>query len=252
MRVTAIIIAWNEATIIPFAMRHYAAFCDDIVVFDHHSTDATAELVRRWPQGRVQEYDTGGVLRDDIHAHIKNDVHKNRGPYRVTPPVSGEWCIMVDADEFLYHPAIREYLLACADQGITVPAVQGYDMVSDALPDADDQRQLWSIIRHGIPYQNGSKCCCVHSDADIRYAPGAHCATIGGRVTGGTPRGQTGLSLLHYKWLAWPYVERKLRNLRLSPENRAAGWGTSLLDIEAQRVRYETMLRDRVEVLPPQ
>ena len=79
MRITAIIVARDEAAIMPFTMRHYAEFCDDIVVFDHHSVDGTPNIVRSFPQGRVVPYDTGGVLRDDIHTDIKSDVWKNRG-----------------------------------------------------------------------------------------------------------------------------------------------------------------------------
>lgn len=251
MRITAIIVAWNEATIMPFTMRHYSAFCDEVLVYDHHSTDGTADIVRSFPKGRVQQYDMGGELRDDLHTVLKSFAYRNQGQFAPNPPVSGDWFIMADADELLYHPDIRRYLEACDQAGITIPSILGWDMVSDTLPDPSDRRQIWEIVTEGIYEQQMGKNICIHKDAEILYAPGCHNACFGGRFKGGRCQGfAEHLRLLHFKWMSWPHVEKKLKNLRLSGPNMMMGWGTSLLDIPTQKARFETMLRERKRVLP--
>lgn len=208
MRITAIILARDEEIIMPFTLRHYAEFCDEIVVMDNGSRDRTAAHVGACPRARLVPYSTGGVLRDDIHAMMKSEIYRNVGQYRVTPPVSGDWFIMADADEFVHAAGgMRKALEQYEREGVTLPDMDGYEMCGDAVPDGNDERQLRAIIRTGTRHVIYDKAICVHRTLAIGYGLGAH--TIR-RLTGVEVRGGAHLMLLHYSFLSREYHDRKL------------------------------------------
>ncbi|OHB81171.1 MAG: hypothetical protein A2W31_05005 [Planctomycetes bacterium RBG_16_64_10] len=218
------------------------------MVFDNCSTDRTCEIAKACPVARLAHYDTGGLMRDDINRDIKSEVYQNAGKYALTPPVVCDWAINVDADEVLYHPAMRAYLQSCTDRGITQPSVTGFEMIADGLP-VDDGRQIWEHVHLGYPWFMANKPCCVHSSLKVKYAPGGHGIEKYEGKAQGSPERE--LKLLHYKWLGWPYVEKKLRGLKdtLSPQNWLSGWGTDLIDVEAQKKRFEARRVERREVV---
>lgn len=105
---SACIVAYNEADRIGRCLTSLA-FCDEIVVVDSHSTDATREIAvahgarvieRDWPGYRAQKQ-----FAMDVCSH--------------------DWVLNLDADEVV-SPALREEILALREHGFAPAA--GYAM----------------------------------------------------------------------------------------------------------------------------
>ena len=81
-RLSVYLIAFNEADKIEAALRS-VAWADEIVVADSNSTDATAEIARRYT-GRVIQvpFEGFGKLRNDVIDQL-----------------TGDWVFSLDADE---------------------------------------------------------------------------------------------------------------------------------------------------------
>ncbi len=132
MRVDVYAVAWNEECMLPHFLRHYERIADRIVVYDNGSDDATCDLVRAHPLAELRSYDTGGT----IHAGIRYALLGSC--YREVRGVA-DWVIVADCDELLYHEDLRGLLARYGADGVTLPKVRGYSMVTDdPVPDARD------------------------------------------------------------------------------------------------------------------
>jgi glycosyltransferase involved in cell wall biosynthesis len=238
--ITVITLTKNERAMIPFFLRHYARFADLIVVNDNDSSDGTREYAMSHPKTVVIPYSTGGVLRDDVHRDIKSN------QYRTLP---GEWFIIVDCDEFVWHPDMAGYLDRCYHAGITLPRVAGYNMVGpkNGIPDDDDRAQLTDLIPNGVRYPFYDKSAVVHKSIQINYMIGSHYANPTGRVLQSQ---DAEIKLLHYYWLSEEYrIVRTISTLKaLSNENVANGWGEQP-SVEELRQTYRKMAEEAVRVI---
>lgn len=240
--ITVITLTHNEHYMVPFFLRHYERLVDNIVVFDNQSDDGTPELLGEHPKVTIVKYDTNGLLRDDIHAQIKSQAYRS---------MSGDWFIVCDFDEFVWHPDLKKYLDTCAYKGWTLPLVDGYSMIGDAAPEDDGKTPLTSLIRKGVPDPWYSKPCVIHRSARVRYTPGAH-GYVQDPFTDPLDRSPTAeIKLLHYNWLSLEHgLEKRRRGAaRLSPENIANKWGLQYLDLDTQRQEYENFKALASEVI---
>lgn len=230
VKITVITVARDEERMIPFFLRHYQDWVDEILVYDHQSTDRTRELVEQCPKARWQSYSTGGLLRDDIHALMKSWSYQNKGPFPPIPPVDGNWFINVDCDEFAWHPDMRGYLAGCEADGITLPLVYGYDMISeDGLPPEDGVTKLTDVIKFGTAWGNHSKLAVVHKDCQVNYHAGAHVCSPAGRFKLSTV---AEIRIYHYKWLSRAYIHHRYEWAAglMSPENIQHKWGWHVME----------------------
>ncbi len=227
--ITVITLTRNEKYLVPFFLRHYKKLADHIVVFDNQSNDGTPELLAEHHKVTIAKFDTGGLLRDDVHAQIKSTAYRSMG---------GDWFLIVDFDEFLWHPKLRAYLDTCAYKGWSLPLVDGYSMVGEALPEDDGKTPLTQLIRQGVPDPWYSKRCVVHRSAQVSYGPGCHGVTMPDTVAWSPT---TEIKLLHYNWLSLEYGLEKRRRAatQLSPENLRFGWGKQVLNLDAEQKAYE-------------
>lgn len=218
MRIHVYTVAWNEESILPHFLRFYARLAERIVVYDNGSDDATAALVRAHPRAELRSYDTGGTLHDGVKAELLSSC------YREVRGVA-DWVIAVDCDELLYHPRLLEVLARYAREGVTLPRVRGYSMVTDdPVPPAGDARLLPERYAWGAPNPNFDKRCVFAPEVDIRFGFGQHrCAPAGPVVESR----EAALKLLHYKHFCVDHVWRRYRRLRprLSRFNRERGLG---------------------------
>ncbi len=215
MKITVITIARNEELILPFFLRHYD-FADEFIIYDNHSKDDTIEIARACKKARVLNLNTALEYRDSMLLAIKNQI------YRVLP---GEWFIIVDCDEFVWHQdGIRPYLEMCSRGGCTLPRVVGFDMFSPKVPKNDGRSSLIDLIQNGIRSDWYDKRVLVHRDVEINYLPGCHLCHPCGRCTTWP---QAEVKLLHYKWLSEEYALQKSRERmrNICVENKINGWG---------------------------
>ena len=97
-RISVYLIAFNEADKIEAALRS-VAWAEEIVVADSHSTDATAEIARRYTERVIQvPFEGFGKLRNDVIDQL-----------------TGDWVFSLDADERCTGAAAEEIRRVIAD-----------------------------------------------------------------------------------------------------------------------------------------
>jgi glycosyltransferase involved in cell wall biosynthesis len=206
MKVCVYTVAWNEEQILPHFLRHYARLAERIVVYDNGSDDATRDIVRAHPQAELRSHDTGGVLHDGMKAELLSTCYREvRGAV--------DWVVAVDCDEFLFHPRLEALLARYLEEGVSLPRVSGYSMVTDdPIP---DPRAFGGLLAEryvfGAPNPNFDKRCVFRPSIDIQFGYGQHhCRPEGPVVESASAE----LKLLHYKHFAVDYVVERYRKLR--------------------------------------
>jgi len=215
-------VCWNVEGLLPYFIRHYEPLCDRLVFYDNMSTDSTRAIIERCDKASVVDFDTGGEIDQSNYLRIKNEKYKqSRGV--------ADYVIVVDIDEFLYHPDLRAVLCRYRDEGVTLPKVTGFTMVSLFHPRA--VRPLIEVVRRGRFSPQYSKMCVFAPELDINYLPGAHRCEPSPQ---GVESREAELRLLHYHYLGlWTVLRRYVYyQRRLSERNRR----------EAYSVQYKQSL----------
>lgn len=234
-------VCWNEEKMLPHFLKHYAAICDQIFVYDNYSSDNSAEICKSHPKVSLRQYDSGGQIRDDIYLLIKNEVWKrSRGV--------ADWVIVCDVDEFLYTPDLMSTLKQLTENGTTLVRSVGYNMVSPHYPSPQDQ--LLELIREGVRSVDFDKVILFRPDAidAINYAAGAHTCYPVGRLQ----YADVEVKLLHYKYLSLEnHIERyQLMSNRLSKFNKKHNLGFHYSYSKRKITKeFNTYWNNRVQVI---
>lgn len=229
----------NEEDILPFFLRHYS-FANRLIVWDNESTDRTREILKADPRVEVRDWITGGEMRDLELMKMKSNEYRNTGD---------GWKIIVDADEFVWHPSIgvNIYLEMCDGRGITIPQIMGYDMVSDLMPVDDGKSLLVDLVKDGIRSVRYDKVCVIRDCVNIEYGPGCH-GYLGasGRMMASR---EMDLRLLHYRYLSKERVVRKAVEYKPSEDNRKYGMGVENNNVEEMSKRWEEAWSNKERVI---
>lgn len=207
-------VCYNEEILMPYFLRHYGSFADQIFVFDNHSTDKTIVIVDSFPKATRIPFDTGDTFDDMTHIAIKNLEYKKRSRG------IADWVVVVDSDEFVYHPNIISVLQNYKNLGVTLPKVSGFDMVSSALPSTSGQ--IYDEIKDGVFHPGYSKGAVFDPSIDINYEPGAHRCHPAGNIKESRV---SEIKLLHYRFLGADFFVRRMRlhDARCSERNKKLG-----------------------------
>lgn len=191
MKIHVYTMAHNEEVLIPYFMRHYGHIAAKIYIYDNESTDKTAQIAG-YSGATVIPFK--GPYSDRHLLQVKNQEYKkSRG--------EADWIIAVDVDEFIWHPNLVELLEGYLRDGITLPQVEGYDMISEAPPCGPGQ--IYEEIRFGIKCHWYDKRAVFHPDLDINYDIGCHNCNPRGKITHSKKRE---IKLLHYRLLGIDYL----------------------------------------------
>jgi len=140
MNVDVHILAFNEAEILNYALRHYATFARSITIHDGGSTDNTADVAAKYG-AFILPWDTKGEVNDLLYKERKNGCWKG---------TNADWVICADADELIYFPSGHEAtLLSYEKSGAAVIKARGFEMFSDVYPTHDGQ--IYEQINMGAP-----------------------------------------------------------------------------------------------------
>jgi glycosyltransferase involved in cell wall biosynthesis len=212
MNIVVVTLTYNEESIIGFFLRHYH-FASKIIIYDSGSTDRTLEIARKNPKVEIRDRaPTHGVIDDGENMRLKNEAWKDTG---------ADWVVVVDCDEFLWHPSIPKLLQKCDRHGWTIVGSEAYEMVGTAIPESG---MLTDWIKTGVRSpqdRHMDKTIIFKPVAALVHGPGCHDFVS-------APNQRTcpeKVKLLHYKWLSRKYVMDKANACKLSEENKKHGWG---------------------------
>ena len=165
LRIHVYTLCYNEERILPYFLRHYSSFAERIIIFDNYSTDNSPEIIGSCPIADLRRFNTNCTFNDLEHIRIKNKAYKESLG-------KADFVIVVDMDEFLYHPRMLDLLKRYKSDGITLPKTIGYDMISWRFPKSN--KPLVENIRIGRESPLYAKRCIFHPDIDINFEVGAH------------------------------------------------------------------------------
>ena len=222
---------YNEARLMPFFLDYYCNFIgvSRVFLYDGGSTDNTSEIIKDYPVDMfVHKADK---VDDRQLMHFRNEGYKQ---WRT----ECDWFIVCDIDEFLYHPDIHTVLADYKKNGITLPRVEGFEMLSKEFPVFKKGDYLPGYIRTGSPnpaYYN--KHLIFDPVLDINYMLGCHQARPTGPVKLSE---QADFKNLHHKVLSYEYFLAKAVQTRdrLSDWNKEVGAGFHYAD-HARKTKEE-------------
>jgi len=234
---------YNEERLIPYVFRYYDNIVDDYYIWDHASTDRTKELLLKNPKVTVFDLPSGSFDEEE------NRINKNTGwvPYAK----EYDWVIIVDFDEFMYHPDLLKLLEKYKNEGITIAKTDGHQMYAESFPIDDGKSQIYELVKQGRYAFNYSKFTIINPSAVVpNYSYGSHQMT----PTGNVKFSETAeVKLLHYKIFGEEFINQMMeRNKRLSPRNMPEKLGWYSLDPKAPhnpRLEYEAVRDQATEVI---
>ena len=215
-------ICYNEEAMLPYFIEHYQAMGANITIFDNMSTDKSKEIILE-AGCTYKTFDSNKQIRDDLYLNIKNNCWKNS---------KADWVIVCDIDELLEIPfSTKPYSMI---------NTKGYDMVG--LPGT----------RSGVFNRKYSKHIMFRPNmiTEINYRPGCHTSAPQGRIKGSKEQA----NLLHYKYTSEETVfeRHKLYQERLSPENKANGWGIEYQNVEREKIAEKFIELNEKAILIPE
>jgi len=197
MRIIVFAITYNCADVLPFFLRHYSQFADEISVWDDNSTDGTRAMLQAHPRVMLRDWPhRTGIDEDLFLAHWQEWYPKARGNF--------DWVMIVDPDEFLYAVNMRDMLDFQKGQKVQVIRTEGFNMAGDGLP-KDDGRQIWEINPMGVPAPVYSKPVVFQPDIQINWVRGKHALENCAPVVSYLPW----IKLLHYRYMGAAYTAAK-------------------------------------------
>ena len=212
MKIEVFAVCYNEERIMPYFLRHYSQFAE-IFIFDNHSTDRSVEIAQKGG-AHVSLFDTGGTFDDGANLEIKEHCWRDS---------KADWVIVIDLDEFVYHPHIVDFL--SESQG-TLIQPNLYEMFTSIFPTTVGQ--IYEDVKNGHPSWPKINLIQPSQIKEMNYTPGCHLATPKGNVV---LVNTNDIKTLHMKNLGRQYtIDRNIMyGVRLSERNKEMGWGTHLL-----------------------
>ena len=223
MKITVITLVYNEEKRLPFLLRHYRRFADEMIVYYNVATnDHTFDILITNPLVKhIIDFDTGGFLSEEKNLEIKNTAWKQ---------FNSDWYIVIDADEFLYYDDmedIRELLEMYLKNGIDLPPIQGYQMIGEPCPIDDGKTQIYDHCRFGTKHPTACKQILFSKNANIEYTYGGH--TFIEKKEHKKYNGGVDLKLLHYRAFSYDYMKQFYGNQNLNPQDKRTIHYTNLI-----------------------
>jgi hypothetical protein len=239
MKIHAHILAYNEEKILPFTLDYYSNICEKIFVYDNMSTDSSDTIYVKYPKVTVIKWNSNDEINEFNYVNIKNNGYKKSREDKV------DWVIVCDTDEILYHPRLLEKLEYYKENGITVPKINGHDMVSETFPEYDGVAITNKIKTGSEVYPPFCKNIIFNPKLDVSFGIGAHSFQAAGSVFSNSPE----LKLLHYKFLGVEYVENiyKARAERLSEFNKQNKLGEHYFNVPYDYMKK--LLSENIQVI---
>ncbi|MCB1864762.1 MAG: glycosyltransferase family 2 protein [Chromatiales bacterium] len=211
-------LSWNDGRMVDYFLRHYEPFVDRFFIYDDGSTDGTRDTF-----AARDDVELRPQLRRYPESWVKSALHFYNECWMESRGVA-DWVFIVNLDEHLYHPRMRDYLSECRAAGVTAIPSLGFQMVSAGFPDTDVP--LYRELTMGAPWSQMSKMQIFNPNAVIatNFGPGRHRARFEGDIC--IPQRNEVLNL-HYKYLGLDRLHDRHGALRarLGPLDIQNRWG---------------------------
>jgi glycosyltransferase involved in cell wall biosynthesis len=242
--VHAFFLTYNEANILPHLLKYYSTFCEQITIMDNGSTDNTVKIAESFENVDVIPFESNEEFNDLVHIKLKNNVWKSSVGY-------ADYVILGDADEFLYHENMVDFLIESKEKGVTIFKPEGYHMVADEDFILNSGDNLLDLVKYGVRTSVLDKPMMFDCNKilNINYGFGCHSANPQGEVV---LSNDTSLKMLHYKFLGLEnyHYKNKIRSERLSGFNKEHGFGLYYLCNEDEHaLDYKSYVSKRTMVL---
>jgi Glycosyl transferase family 2 len=220
MKIVVFTLTYNNADIVPFFLRHYSTFADEISVFDDYSTDGTRELLLGNPKVILRDWPHPGSGIDEglFSAHWLEWYPKARGGF--------DWVMIPDSDEILWAPNVRSALEQATRDGVEVCRTNGFNMTGDGIP-CDDGRQIWEISPMGVRAPIYSKPVVFRPHIKIGWVRGRHALEECNPKVSDVPL----FKLLHYRYMGEAYTRAKnaknYARCGLATGDKGAAWSNA-------------------------
>ena len=205
-------INYNEARLLPHFIKHYSQ-ADHIYIFDNNSSDNSRELLNKYSNITVINFDTNNQLDDIKHSELKSKTWEKYSK-------DCDYVIIQDLDEFVFFPEypndIRAGLHKLAQDGITICKSKGYHMYcEDDKINYINNMYLTSVIHNGNvnPHSGLYDKVQIFSPKYIKsiaYDAGAHNITAEGDLKWD----YNSVLLLHYKYIDKKYLLDRYKIMR--------------------------------------
>lgn len=245
MRISAISTCYNEEQIMPFFIDYYSSFCDEIIFFDGNSTDRTHEIIKsnigktkcnielriNHSIGTCDGYNENILEKINFDRNLSLLYIRNNAWKHLFSRDLNDWVLVVDSDEFLYHRlGLRKKLEELKEKEVTLPTVQGFNMISDFYPEFNKGNFLCEQIKSGFWSRHYSKNLVFDSKhiTDMNFHPGCHNSDPTGKVVTDNDPFTDNIKLLHYKYIDFnKFINKEQAKFNhLSDINKNSGWGT--------------------------
>lgn len=205
------IMARNESRMIPYLMRHYGQFAK-VIFLESNSTDNTVCLAESLG-AEVRQFLMMDELSDQTHVDIKNECWKGS---------EADWCMVVDADEFIYHPDLINILI---NTEATIIQPTFHNMFSEKFPKT--KGQIYDEVQYGTEdggiWESKPIIFRPKEIQSMNWHPGSHYASPAGNVKISY---DSGIKILHMRFLSRKYVLEHYYNqsYRMSEDNLKNEW----------------------------
>ena len=226
----------NEAHILPYFMMHYSQY-GNVTFYESDSTDGSPDIARILG-AKVIPLNTDNVVNELVFLEMKNNCWKDS---------KADWVIIVDTDEFVYHPDFLN-ILKTTKYNALYP--KEWRMFTKTFPKTHGQ--IYEEVNMGIPGEPGYNKLNIFKPADIKemnYDAGCHYCKPEGNINLAP---ETDIITMHFHDLGIEYRIKRNAYLasRLSEVNKARGWGSHVLwSREKIEAYYNDAFKKAVNVL---
>ena len=223
MKIRIVSVCYNEREMLPFYLRHYEQFADEIILYDDASDDGSRAMACCCPIVQLRDWPFPSGLHDDNMMRLWQSAMTEAHAEGV------DWVAFPDIDEILWRQdGLRHACDIASFRGDEVIGSEGWNMVGDGLPKDDGKSQVYQLLQTGVRAPVYSKPIIVNTGRLVRsivtWNRGRHALENCAPRMSKRPI----VKLLHYRYLGHDYTARRnARNYERVGADKGCAWSNA-------------------------